>query len=126
MRVMSFISEDLEQYTFPKFRTLLQELEKADLTKPMMSVPFGLSKEFAAIRLAENAIHKTLMYYDTEIEEDVEILRKQYEKEISITYPQYAATVLRYNEKRILHHTLYQLEEYTYHLEGATAQDIIL
>lgn len=126
MRIIAFLSSDLEKYSIRKIGSLLKGLDTIDRSQPMNSVPFGIDRERTAIKLASSAIRKALKSYETTIEEDMKLLEDQFYKKITLTYPEYAAIVVRSGEKWILNHALDQLDEYSFFLSQADDQEIIL
>ena len=126
MRVLSFLEADLSRYPASVLEILLAELDNADRTQPMSSIPFGLRNERTAVKLAVKAVQKTLKSYETTFNVDMQLLQDQFYHRVQLSYVRYASVVIRSNEKRILLRAVDQLEEYLEHLTMAESQDIIL
>ena len=110
MRILSFTPSDLSKYPLRKLAGLVSELEDISPQQPMPSVPFGLRKEELAIRMVQSALKRTLKYYETTLEEDMELLKAQHEERIPMSYREYATVIVRSNEKRVLLRTAELLE----------------
>jgi len=126
MRILSFTPSDLDKFSVRKLAGLLAELDEINPFQPMPSVPFGIRKEELAIRMVLSAVGRTLKYYGTTLEEDMELLKAQHEERLPMTYRQYATLIVRSNEKRVLQRTAELLEEYGFHLQSVPEQEIIL